>query len=89
MRRMRLFKARKTRGWTQADVAKRLGITASYYGMIEQGVRNPRLPLALKMEAVFGLPAAELFPDLFYDLEPNDTFTGIVAATGTEGRPQP
>lgn len=87
MRRMRLFRARKARGWTQAEVAKRLGITASFYGMIEQGVRNPRLPLALKLESIFGLPAAELFPDLFYDQEPNETFTAE-RPTGTEGGPR-
>ncbi|NPV30754.1 MAG: helix-turn-helix transcriptional regulator [Firmicutes bacterium] len=71
MRRYRLIEARKEHGWTQAQVAERLGVTPSFYGMIEQGSRNPRLPLALAMENLFGIPASELFPDLFYANKPN------------------
>jgi putative transcriptional regulator len=75
MRRQRLIEARKNRKWTQADVAEKLNITASFYGMIEQGSRNPRLPLALSLEKLFGIPASELFPDLFYTQKPNATFS--------------
>lgn len=32
----------------QKDVAEVIGITPSYYGMIEQGVRTPTLPVAKK-----------------------------------------
>lgn len=71
MKRHHLIEARKKRGWTQAQVAERLGVTSSFYGMIEQGSRNPRLPLALTIENLFGIPASELFPDLFYPNEPN------------------
>ncbi|MCL6611024.1 MAG: helix-turn-helix transcriptional regulator [Peptococcaceae bacterium] len=71
MKRHRLIEARKKHGWTQAQVAERLGVTPSFYGMIEQGSRNPRLPLALAMENLFDIPALELFPDLFYANKPN------------------
>lgn len=71
MKRERLIRERTSRGWTQADVAKMLGITTSYYGMIEQGARIPRLPLAFQLERLFGLPASALFPDLFSYAEPN------------------
>lgn len=71
MRRYHLIENRKKRGWTQAQVAEKLGVTTSFYGMIEQGSRNPRLPLALAMENLFGIPASELFPDLFYANKPN------------------
>ncbi|NPV80690.1 MAG: helix-turn-helix transcriptional regulator [Firmicutes bacterium] len=77
MKRLRLIKARKSRGWTQAQTADKLGITPSFYGMIEQGARNPRLPLALAMEALFGLPASELFPDLFFGNKPNETLPSM------------
>ena len=66
MRRYRLIEARKNKGWTQAEVAAKLNITAGFYGMLEQGSRNPRLPLAFNLEKLFGLSARELFPDLFY-----------------------
>ena len=71
MRRNRLVEARKKQNWTQAVVAEKLKITASFYGMLEQGSRNPRLPLAFGLERLFGIPAAELFPDLFYAQKSN------------------
>jgi putative transcriptional regulator len=74
MRRHRLIEARKRRDWTQADVAQKLNITAGFYGMLEQGSRNPRLPLAFSLERLFGIPVAELFPDLFYAQKANGTF---------------
>lgn len=81
MKRHRLIEARKKHGWTQAKVAERLGVTPSFYGMIEQGNRNPRLPLALAMENLFGIPASELFPDLFYANKPNVMLGNQEAAT--------
>jgi transcriptional regulator with XRE-family HTH domain len=63
MRRTRLINARKERGWTQQDVAKQLGITASSYGMFELGTRTPRLPVMRKLERLFGIPWYEMFPD--------------------------
>lgn len=81
MKRHRLIEARKKHGWTQAQVAERLGVTPSFYGMIEQGSRNPRLPLALAMENLFGIPASELFPDLFYANKPNAMLGNQEAAT--------
>jgi putative transcriptional regulator len=72
MRRYRLIAARKEREWTQADVAQKLKITTGFYGMIEQGHRNPRLPLAFSLERLFGIPAGQLFPDLFYAQKSNE-----------------
>jgi putative transcriptional regulator len=74
MRRYRLIEARKNRNWTQEDVAQKLKITAGFYGMLEQGRRNPRLPLAFSLERLFGISAANLFPDLFYAQKANETF---------------
>jgi putative transcriptional regulator len=73
MRRYRLIEARKNRNWTQGDVAQKLKITAGFYGMIEQGHRNPRLPLAFNLERLFGIPVGQLFPDLFYVQKANET----------------
>ena len=68
-RRERLRKLRLQRGWTQEDVGKMLGVTGSAYGMIEQGVRSPRLPMVLQLQQIFGVPVEELFCE---DL-PNET----------------
>ena len=64
MHREKLIELRVQKGWLQEDVAKKLGITTSFYGMIEQGVRTPRIPLALAMEELFGVPVKELFLSL-------------------------
>ena len=69
MRRQCLIAARKNRAWTQEEVAQKLKITASFYGMLEQGHRNPRLPLAFSLEKLFGVSMRRLFPDLFSAVE--------------------
>lgn len=61
LRRERLRQLRLERGWTQEDVGQMLGITGSAYGMIELGVRNPRLPIALRLQQIFDVPIDELF----------------------------
>ena len=69
MRRHRLVESRKRRGWTQEETAQKLKITTGFYGMLEQGTRNPRLPLAFSLEKLFGIPLKQLFPDLFSAVE--------------------
>lgn len=66
-RRNSLVALRKQRGWKQKDVVEELNrlfgikITVSYYGMIEQGVRNPNLELALAIAKLFEEDAEALF----------------------------
>lgn len=68
-RRTRLIALRESQGWRQKDVAQRLGITESYYGMIEAGVRTPNLKLGLKLAGLFGVS-----PDvIFCASEPNSS----------------
>lgn len=57
----RLAKLRIERDLTQMDVAKTLGITRAFYGMIETGDRNPSLKLAQKIADFFGLSIEEIF----------------------------
>lgn len=68
LRRERLRQLRLERGWTQEDVGQMLGITGSAYGMIELGVRNPRLPIALRLQQIFDVPIEYLF----FDKQPNE-----------------
>lgn len=54
MRRSRLIRLREGLGLTQRQVANAVGITESYYGMIEAGVRTPRFELGLRVAEVLG-----------------------------------
>ncbi len=58
-KRLKLIGLRGTR--TQREIAGALGITTSYYGMIELGARTPNLALAKKIEDFFGVPMREIF----------------------------
>ncbi|MDE6905516.1 MAG: helix-turn-helix domain-containing protein [Lachnospiraceae bacterium] len=67
MRRERLTKTRKSLGLTQADVATAIGVHRSYYGLIENGNRNPTLNIAKKIATVLNSNIEYLFPDeLFF-----------------------
>lgn len=50
-------KARKCRGLTMKAAATQLGISESYYSMIERGERQQKLDIALavRMSGVFGI----------------------------------
>ncbi|MGO0986682.1 helix-turn-helix transcriptional regulator [Clostridioides difficile] len=48
----------------QKDVALNIGITTSYYGMIEVGVRTPSLPIAIKLSKYFRTSVEDIFLDL-------------------------
>ena len=52
---------RTTNGLQQKDVAKAIGVTTSYYGMIEVGTRKPSLVIALKLSKFFNIPIEEIF----------------------------
>ncbi|WP_158866073.1 helix-turn-helix transcriptional regulator [Leifsonia sp. AG29] len=52
---------REARGWTQAALAERLGVSRQTVVAIETGKYDPSLPLAFRISAVFGKPIEELF----------------------------
>lgn len=43
------------------EVAGEIGITTTYYGMIENGERNPSLNTAMKLAEYFKVPVETLF----------------------------
>jgi putative transcriptional regulator len=60
---VKLIGLRQAAKLKQKDVARELGITTSYYGMIETGVRTPDLELAQKIAVYWNKSIEELFFD--------------------------
>lgn len=52
---------RDERGWTQAVLAERLGVSRQTVVALETGKYDPSLPLAFRIAEVFGKPIEELF----------------------------
>ncbi len=59
--RKNLIQLRKARGLKQKDVARAVGITTSYYGMLELNARNPSLELAIKISEFFRAKVEDIF----------------------------
>ncbi|MDE7426063.1 MAG: helix-turn-helix transcriptional regulator [Lachnospiraceae bacterium] len=67
MKREQLVKTRKSLEMTQADIATAAGIHRSYYGLIENGNRNPTLQIATKIATALDSSVEQLFPnDIFF-----------------------
>ena len=49
------------RGWSQAELAERLGVSRQTVNAIETGKYDPSLPLAFKLAQAFGLKIEEIF----------------------------
>lgn len=60
----RLKELRAQNNLTQKAVARAVGITTSYYGMIELGVRKPSLSLAMDLARFFDTSVEDIFFDL-------------------------
>ncbi|KPI54436.1 DNA-binding protein [Clostridioides difficile] len=56
-----LKELRTERNLKQKDVALKVGITTSYYGMIESGTRVPSLAIAIKLSEYFGVSIEKIF----------------------------
>lgn len=59
--RTKLKKLREQRGLLQKDIAGSIGITTSYYGMIELGTRQPSIVVAHKLSDFFEVSIEEIF----------------------------
>ncbi|MDE0546515.1 helix-turn-helix transcriptional regulator [Microbacterium sp. C7(2022)] len=59
----RLAALRAERGWTQADLAQRLGVSRQSINAIETGKFDPSLPVAFRLARIFEHPIEHLFTD--------------------------
>ena len=59
----RLKAIREGRGWSQGELARRLGVSRQTINAVETDKYDPSLPLALRMAKLFDVTVPELFID--------------------------
>jgi len=59
----RLKTAREAKGWSQGELARRLGVSRQTINAVETDKYDPSLPLALRMAKLFAIAVPELFID--------------------------
>lgn len=67
MSKNRIAAARKQWALSQLELSRLVGVSDASISRIEKGQRVPSLRLALRLELLFGIAPAELFPSLQYD----------------------
>jgi putative transcriptional regulator len=58
-----LRELRASKGWSQGDLAEKLGVSRQTINAIETEKYDPSLPLAFKLSRLFRRPIEELFQD--------------------------
>lgn len=54
---------REDQGWSQGELARRLGVSRQTINAVETNKYDPSLPLALRMAHLFAVPVDQLFID--------------------------
>lgn len=54
---------REAAGWSQGELAKRLGVSRQTINAVETDKYDPSLPLALRMAKLFAVHVPEIFLD--------------------------
>jgi putative transcriptional regulator len=57
----RLRVLRAERGWSQAELAERIGVSRQAVNALETDKHDPSLGLAYRISATFGLPVESIF----------------------------
>ena len=71
---MRIALLRAEKGWSQAELARRIGVSTSAVGMYEQGRREPSLGLLVRLAQELGVTT-----DYLLTGEPPDSDPAAVA----------
>lgn len=64
---LKLKALRTAKGWTQAEVASKCGMSTAFYSEIESGKKAANSQRLQKFAEVFGVPAFELIEDSSID----------------------
>ena len=59
-KRLWLMEARLAKGLSRSDIATAVGIHETYIEKIENGTRTPRIPTAVRIGRVLGIPDIEI-----------------------------
>ena len=59
----RVKTSREAHGWSQGELARRLGVSRQTINAVETDKYDPSLPLALRMAKLFAVPVDQLFID--------------------------
>lgn len=54
---------REGQGWSQGELARRLGVSRQTINAVETDKYDPSLPLALRMAKLFAVPVDSIFLD--------------------------
>lgn len=60
-KRSKLIKARKDKGFTQEDVARRLKVTRATYSNYETGYRSPDIETIIKLKRILNVSDDKIF----------------------------
>lgn len=56
--------ARKTRGWTLADLSEAAGLDTGFLSKVERGLKAPSVSTVLNLSRALGVPVAQLFGEV-------------------------
>ena len=59
----RLKEIREAAGWSQGELARRLGVSRQTINAVETDKYDPSLPLALRMSKLFACQVPDIFVD--------------------------
>ena len=59
---IRLKETRRVRGFTQADLAEKAGVSVTYISQLERGETAPGIDLVGRLAGALGMTVAELLP---------------------------
>jgi putative transcriptional regulator len=59
----RVRELRSSKGWSQGELASRLGVSRQTINAIETGKYDPSLPLAFSIARLFGRSIEDIFQD--------------------------